>query len=197
MKTHWKRLIGALVVLGIGAAAFAPAVTMNQGPSLAAGAGRHAAGPISGGLSVAQASLGLSRVSQPAGDQPVADGPVVIQPDHMDLSPPLRDIAPAEAPPGEPALMRFWESELLPGHEQEGSFSGVDATLQSGHGPEAMPAPIQNWDGVNNTGYSVRPPDTQGDVGRNHYVQWVNVRFQIWNKSGTSLYGPAAGNTLW
>ncbi|HRI57271.1 MAG TPA: hypothetical protein PK170_09260, partial [Anaerolineae bacterium] len=147
--------------------------------------------------SVAQASLGLSRVSQPAGDQPVADGPVVIQPDHMDLSPPLRDIAPAEAPPGEPALMRFWESELLPGHEQEGSFSGVDATLQSGHGPEAMPAPIQNWDGVNNTGYSVRPPDTQGDVGRNHYVQWVNVRFQIWNKSGTSLYGPAAGNTLW
>jgi len=66
-----------------------------------------------------------------------------------------------------------------------------------------MPSPIQGFEGVNNndnqilTGSAVLPPDTNGDVGPNHYVQWVNNSFAIWNKSGTLLYGPAAGNTLW
>jgi hypothetical protein len=202
MQTHWKRLIGALVVLAIGVAAFAPASGMYRSASRPAAAGRMAASPLGSQLSTADAAAGLSRAGQPADEKPAdekpaGDGPVVIQPDHMDLSPPLADIAPAVPPPAEPTLMRFWERELLPGHEKEGSFSGVDASYQTWHGPEAMPAPIQNWDGINNVGFTVRPPDTVGDVGPNHYVQWVNVRFQIWNKSGVSLYGPAAGNTLW
>jgi hypothetical protein len=53
-----------------------------------------------------------------------------------------------------------------------------------------------DFEGVGNID-GVYPPDTNGDVGPNHYVQWVNLHFQIWNKSGASLYGPAAGNTLW
>ncbi len=197
MKTHWKRLIGALMILGVGAGAFLPAATMNRSASLTGGAGRGAAAPVAGQLSVAQAALGLNPIDQPAEESPDAGGPMVIQPDHMDLSPPLRDIEPAAPLPVEPVLMRFQEKEVLPGHQWEGSFDGVDETLQTWHGPQAMPAPIRNWDGVNNVGYSVRPPDTQGDVGPNHYVQWVNVRFQIWDKSGVSLYGPVLGNTLW
>src|SRR5512146_3108591 len=59
-----------------------------------------------------------------------------------------------------------------------------------------IPAPLQNFDGVNNVN-GVLPPDTNGDVGPNHYVQWVNLSFAIYSKSGTLLYGPAAGNTLW
>jgi hypothetical protein len=59
-----------------------------------------------------------------------------------------------------------------------------------------MPSPIQNWEGINNVS-GVLPPDTQGDVGPNHYVQWVNLAFAIYNKTGTRLYGPANGNTLW
>lgn len=57
-------------------------------------------------------------------------------------------------------------------------------------------APVQNFEGVSNT-YGVYPPDTQGDVGPNHYVQVVNLGFQIWNKTGTSLYGPADLSTIW
>ncbi|WP_218962260.1 hypothetical protein, partial [Erwinia amylovora] len=30
------------------------------------------------------------------------------------------------------------------------------------------------------------PPDPNGDVGPNHYVQMVNSQIQIWNKQGTS-----------
>ncbi len=56
--------------------------------------------------------------------------------------------------------------------------------------------PIQNFEGINNT-YGVYPPDTQGDVGPNYYVQVVNLGFQIWNKTGTSLYGPANLSTIW
>ena len=197
MNTRWQRLIGAMLVVGIGAAAFAPASTLNSGVSPTGAAGRRAAGPITGQLSVADAALGLSKAGQPADEKPASQGPVVIQPDHADVSPPLRDIAPVVAQATDPTLMRFTDSELLPGHEREGSFSGIEGVYQNWHGPEAMPAPIQNWDGINNVGFSVRPPDTQGDVGPNHYVQWVNVRFQIWDKTGASLYGPAQGNTLW
>ncbi len=59
-----------------------------------------------------------------------------------------------------------------------------------------IPTPLQNFDGVNNVN-GVLPPDTNGDVGPNHYVQWVNLSFAIYSKSGALLYGPAAGNTLW
>ncbi len=58
-----------------------------------------------------------------------------------------------------------------------------------------MPPTSQNFDGISATGYL--PPDTNGDVGPNHYVQTVNVAFAIWNKTGTKLYGPANINTLW
>ena len=49
---------------------------------------------------------------------------------------------------------------------------------------------------------AVLPPDTTGDVGPNHFVQWVNLSFAVYSKgSGTTppalLYGPAAANTLW
>lgn len=59
-----------------------------------------------------------------------------------------------------------------------------------------IPAPLQNFDGVNNVN-GVLPPDTNGDVGPNHYMQWVNLSFAIYSKTGALLYGPAAGNTLW
>ncbi len=67
------------------------------------------------------------------------------------------------------------------------------ANKNNAHAPTT---PIRNFDGINNT-YSVYPPDTQGDVGPNHYVQVVNKGFQIWDKTGTSLYGPANLSTIW
>ena len=77
MKRHWNRLVGALVVLGIGLATFAPAGT-HPGVSLPGAAGRTATGQKTGQLSVAGASAGLSRVSQAADEKPVDDGPVSV-----------------------------------------------------------------------------------------------------------------------
>jgi len=40
------------------------------------------------------------------------------------------------------------------------------------------------------------PPYVNGHVGATQYVQWNNLSFAIWDKSGNKLFGPAAGNTL-
>jgi hypothetical protein len=67
----------------------------------------------------------------------------------------------------------------------------------------ATPAPGQSFEGVSDDdnaaviGGRIVPPDTQGDVGPNHYVQWVNLAIEVFNKSGTSVFGPVAGNSIW
>jgi hypothetical protein len=63
------------------------------------------------------------------------------------------------------------------------------------YGPN-MTSPVQNFEGINNIS-GVYPPDTQGDVGLNHYVQVVNSNFKIWNKYGVSLLGPVSLSTIW
>jgi hypothetical protein len=116
-----------------------------------------------------------------------------------DVSPPLRSIKPAPVQPAttirempEPAGEDLSEAAQRP--------FVTDPVVQRVFGPDVFaPAAFStgvNFDGVNNID-GVYPPDTNGDVGPNHYVQWVNLHFQIWDKSGHSLYGPAAGNTLW
>jgi len=55
-----------------------------------------------------------------------------------------------------------------------------------------MPPPLLTFDGVNaaNSQCGCLPPDTNGDVGPNHYVQSVNVVFQVFDKNGNTLAGP-------
>ncbi|GAB4343887.1 MAG: hypothetical protein Kow0089_19980 [Desulfobulbaceae bacterium] len=59
-----------------------------------------------------------------------------------------------------------------------------------------MPAPLLSFEGTNNVN-GVAPPDTCGDVGPDHYVQAVNLSYQVFDKTGNSLYGPVSLNTLW
>lgn len=63
---------------------------------------------------------------------------------------------------------------------------------------ENMPAPLGGWQGISALLSSCHcaPPDTNGDVGLNYYVQTVNAALQIWDKNGTSLLGPIPNNTL-
>jgi hypothetical protein len=59
-----------------------------------------------------------------------------------------------------------------------------------------MPSTSTNFEGINNID-GVLPPDTNGDIGPNNYVQWVNLHFEIFDRTGTSLLGPSLGNSLW
>ena len=55
-----------------------------------------------------------------------------------------------------------------------------------------MPAPLLTFDGMNSSqsGCMCLPPDTDGDVGPNHYVQSVNSSIKIFDKNGNPLNGP-------
>jgi hypothetical protein len=48
-------------------------------------------------------------------------------------------------------------------------------------------------------GFRIMPPDTNGDVGLTHYVQWNNLGFKIFDKAGNLLNGPngSPGNLPW
>jgi hypothetical protein len=73
--------------------------------------------------------------------------------------------------------------------------STTDPVVQRSAPRDQMPGPIQNFEGVDNL-CGCYPPDTEGDVGPNHYMQWVNVHYAIYSKTGTLLVGPNPGNTL-
>jgi hypothetical protein len=125
--------------------------------------------------------------------------PLIVAVDRFDVSPVLKNLTPEPARSGEikdiPKFVR-----PIAGKASEG-VADQSIVQSSAGGPITMPAPELNFEGVNNVN-SVYPPDTQGDIGPNHYIQWVNLSFQIWsidrgNHTATSVYGPAAGNTLW
>lgn len=70
---------------------------------------------------------------------------------------------------------------------------GKDPLLQKQGASHWSRAPLQNWTG---TSFSAYPPDPSGAAGPNHYVHMVNSQFTIYDKTGTTLYGPAALGTL-
>ena len=61
-----------------------------------------------------------------------------------------------------------------------------------------MPPPLLTFDGVNfsQSGCGCYPPDTNGDVGPNHYVQSVNSSFRVFDKTGAPLTGAITFNSF-
>ncbi len=116
----------------------------------------------------------------------------------FNVSEPLRDIHPAAIP----------YSPMLTGGATVDPPSGLewlfppapqrpDLIVQGSIGARgSAPAPLVSFDGNPNV-FGFNPPDPAGDVGPNHYVAMTNVTTQIFDKTGTSLLGPVANNTLW
>ena len=127
--------------------------------------------------------------------------PIVGRSVRNDTSPPLSLMVPLDAAAveggaheplpfpkaasGEAALPGPYRPEL----EEEEGETGLPFDAP-------MPPPLVSFPGVPNVNGAV-PPDTNGDVGPNHYVQWVNLAYAVWDKSGTLLFGPVNGNTIW
>ena len=119
-----------------------------------------------------------------------------------DTSPPLREMAQRAASLTlqsqsleETEVSEKQETEpLLP--STAGAPTGPDPALQHGMNGPPAPAPLLSFEGVPNLQHVI-PPDTNGEVGPNHYVQWVNVSLQIFDKTGRTLIGPVPGNVVW
>ncbi len=138
-----------------------------------------------------------SAVSQ----RPVLNPSAILYPVSRDVSPPLRDMpvilnnpdslkVEREIPNQNMSLLyeRTWSpSEARSGH---------DPVLQQDAGFLPPNATRVNIEGIENS-MNVNPPDPVGDVGLNHYIESVNLKFAIYSKTGSLLYGPATLSTLW
>ena len=126
--------------------------------------------------------------------------PIVRKPVYFDVSPPLRDMVLAPAS----KVDQSWKQGVVKNglntynpfriQNQDGWES--DPNIQKAFGQVLTDTTIQNFEGVNNIG-GYTPPDTQGDVGPNHYFQVVNCSYAIYNKTGTKLLGPVSSSSMW
>ncbi len=192
MKTKtFQRVLSILMIVGWGFSSASP-IPANSAPP--PGEARFSA--------VERPAYDPAPPAEPRQTTGIPNGkPFVVLPERSDLSPALRQVRmpapqavlpPKEIPLGRPPRPESAVHAALPG-----------ALLQSQAAPANMPAPLQNFEGVGNAdnqavlGGIVQPPDTQGDVGPNHYVQWNNLVFAVWDKHGNRLLGPLAGNSIW
>jgi hypothetical protein len=117
-----------------------------------------------------------------------------------DVSPPLRDLAASRIAPD--ADDPSDEPDLGPTAAGDGPFTS-DGALQSALLPTTIPSTQQNFEGLSNEDnvnvglFRVNPPDPNGEVGPNNYVEMTNLAFAVYDKSGNKLLGPVDTGTLW
>jgi hypothetical protein len=130
-----------------------------------------------GGFTIASGTA-TAAPTFPAGARPAKDAPIV-QTVTPTLSTPLRDLVPL------PSSLQSGPIEISTLQEPTpGGTVGQDPVVQHAPGLVTMPGPISTFEGLSNddnpntnppTQLSfVIPPDTEGDIGPNHYVEWIN-----------------------
>ncbi len=142
--------------------------------------------------------IGICEVSS----QQISYKPTLVQKAvYFDETPPLRDMPIVL--PGE--RDRSWKDGVIENKSlkqeireiaKNSPYNQKDGALQTEYGTRSVTGPVFNFDGVGNVN-SVYPPDTEGDVGPNHYFQMINLSFAIWDKQGNKIYGPVDNSTLW
>ena len=79
----------------------------------------------------------------------------------------------------------------------------ADGVLQLFSPAPTIPGPLQTFEGLSNLdnfnifGFRVNPPDPNGEVGPNHYVEMINLVFAVYDKAGNLLVGPMDTGSLW
>ena len=58
-----------------------------------------------------------------------------------------------------------------------------------------MPGPLFTFEGIGDL-CLCQPSDSEGDVGPNHYIEAINLSFEIFDKDGNSLAGPTTYNSF-
>jgi len=126
---------------------------------------------------------------------------LVIKADYYDLSPALRDMSAILT--GE--TDRSWKNGVVENKSVKDEFqerannspaNSEDGAIQLNYPDGGTRGPVVGFNGVGNVN-GVAPPDTDGDVGPDHYFQMINLSFAIYDKQGTKLYGPVNNSTLW
>ena len=118
-----------------------------------------------------------------------------------DLSPSLAELMQRAPLPTEPTMPEEIGPEVVDqGHSGDGALQGsAGPTLPT----PLIPAPLVSFEGISNQdnfnlyGFRVNPPDPDGDVGPNHYVEMINLALAVYDKAGNLLLGPVPIGALW
>lgn len=127
-------------------------------------------------------------------------GPIVIREFKHDTGPLLRDVAPL-FPEFGPQSEHEIENNVNPNHRWRNHVPRDRVLQREENSPSAQsPGFGVEFDGVG-FGYNFfcncLPPDNDGAVGTTQYVQFTNMAYEVFDKSGNSLLGPLAGNAFW
>ena len=112
-----------------------------------------------------------------------------------DISPAVRTMRPSHVKSSRARRQAAENPPLFKAHT-----NGRDPVVQSKLPSPQMPGTILNFDGIPFPGVvcNCAPPDTNGEVGLDQYVQIVNEGYQVFNKNtGASIFGPVAISSIW
>ncbi len=73
-------------------------------------------------------------------------------------------------------------------------FGAGDAAVQAVPGTLGAPTILTGFEGLDINGFL--PPDSDGGIGINHYFEWINIELAIYDRTGTMVFGPSPGNTM-
>jgi hypothetical protein len=161
-------------------------------------------------LVLAAAALVFLAVSPPAvaqlTAQPHSPTPKFSTAVAFDVSPALRSLPriarPRILPPDTILEVRPEPAAKGPRVQQAKGY-GADGVLQLFSPAPTIPAPLLTFEGLSNQdnftifGFRVNPPDPNGEVGPNHYVEIINLVFGVYDKAGNLLLGPVDTGSLW
>ena len=130
----------------------------------------------------------------------VTKGPIVIQEFKHDTGPLLREIAPLLPEFGTPSEHEI-ENNANPNHNWSNQVQ-QDRVLQTAENSPTLQTPTFSleFDGIgygDNFFCNCMPPDNDGAPGTTQYVQYVNLTYEVWDKSGNNVLGPLSGNSFW
>ncbi len=137
-------------------------------------------------------------------DPPQSYPPMVSKGEFLGSIPPLRDLKPMTVLPGNIPVdfakrrNHFFANKLNNPNSQprDGDPLAKNQIQTKGGGPQIIPG--LNFEGIRDIS-GVSPPDPTGDIGKNHYVQMVNLTWlQVFDKvTGQSVLGPINTSTIW
>jgi hypothetical protein len=121
------------------------------------------------------------------------DGGELVNLTGHDISPPLRELVKLPHP-DQPDVDEYEPARRIP-HPHMRKTPAPDPVVQHAMGLAPPIATIANFEGMGAglAGFSPGgvPPDTDGDIGPNHYMQVVNTSITVFSRTGTVMLGPA------
>ncbi|HEX5112054.1 MAG TPA: hypothetical protein VFV79_04355 [Saprospiraceae bacterium] len=93
----------------------------------------------------------------------------------------------------------FFGRRQLTDHNPHALPKGPDPTWKGGSSRNLTDIlPIANFEGLNENQGNGTPPDVNGDIGKDFYMQAVNsTTFRVYNKMGQPVSAPITTNSIW